>query len=124
MLDNNKGKFLVGKVSDYEKGKGWFFGNFADNDLLKSDLEEVAWQNISGKQVSPNDKHLHTSSIEINIVISGAVSADINGEHFNIDKGIFYIIWPETVIENVSANEDTQVIVVRAPSISDKQKLA
>lgn len=123
MLNKHKGKFLVGKTSDYETGKGWFFGNFADNELLKSDLVEIAYQDISDKQASPSDKHLHTSSVEINIVISGTVSADINGEHFEIHKGEFYVIWPETIIENVSANQNTQVIVIKAPSINDKQKL-
>lgn len=122
MLNKNKGKFLVGKTSDYEKGKGWFFGNFADNELLKSDLVEVAFQDISRKQPSSTDKHLHTSSVEINIVISGTVTADINGEHFDIHKGEFYVIWPETIIENVSADQNTQVIVIKAPSINDKQK--
>lgn len=123
MLLKNKGKFLVGKTSDYEKGKGWFFGNFADNKLLNSDLVEIAWQNISGKQPSTKDKHLHTSSVEINIVISGTVSADLNGEHFSIKKGEFYILWPGTIIENVSAGFETQIIVIKAPSINDKQNI-
>ncbi|MGH7203394.1 MAG: hypothetical protein ACREHC_03050 [Candidatus Levyibacteriota bacterium] len=123
MLDKNKGKSFVGKVSDYQKRKGWFFGNFADNGLIKSDLVEIAWQNISEKEASPEDKHIHTSSVEINVVISGTVNADINGKHFTIQKGEFYVIWPETVIENLSAGEDTQLIVIKAPSINDKQIL-
>lgn len=120
VVNKNKGKFLIGKTSDYEKGKGWFFGNFADNELLKSDLLEVASKNISNTHPSPADKHFHTSSVEINIVISGKISADINGKHFTIHKGEFYVIWPKTTIENVSAEEETQVIVIRSPSINDK----
>lgn len=123
MMNKNKGRFLVGKTSDYEKGKGWFFGDFADNTLLKSDLVEVALQNISRIHPSPSDKHFHTSSVEITVVISGMMSADINGEHFVIHKGEFYVIWPETTIENVAAEEETQVIVIRAPSINDKQHI-
>ena len=56
---DNKGKFITGKVKDFAKRKGWFFGNFADNELLKSDMVEVAWQKISNKKSSPEDKHFH-----------------------------------------------------------------
>ena len=60
------------------KKSGWFFGHFTDKDLLKSDLVEVSWQKISNKKAVPEDKQLHTSSVEINIVISGEVSLTIN----------------------------------------------
>ena len=83
---NNKGKFITGKIDDYAKRRGWFFGNFADNELLKSDMVEVAWQKISNKKSSPEDKHFHTSSVEINIVISGEASLTINGQDFTFHK--------------------------------------
>ena len=86
MLDRNKGKYIVGKISDYAKREGWFFGHFADNELSKSNVGEVAWQKISGKQAVPEDKHLHTSSVEINIVINGEVSLTFNGKDFTFHK--------------------------------------
>jgi hypothetical protein len=66
---NNEGKFKVGKVSDFSKTKGWFFGHFVDDGLLHSDDVEIAWQKISDKKASPGDKHFHKHSVEINIVI-------------------------------------------------------
>ena len=61
------------KVSDFAKTKGWFFGHFADDPLLQSDDVEVAWQDTANKKISPQDKHLHTKSVEINIVVSGKI---------------------------------------------------
>lgn len=119
----NKGKYIVGKVDDYAGHKGWFFGHFADNELLKSDLVEVSWQKISNKKAAPNDKHLHTASVEINIVVSGKVSLVISGKDYTFQKGDFWIIWPETIVENVKAGENTELIVLRAPSINDKKIL-
>ena len=69
----NKKKFSIGKVKDYSQQKGWFFGYFMTEQALKSNLVEVAWQDISNKQPSPEDKHFHKQTIEINIVISGEV---------------------------------------------------
>ena len=121
MLDKNKGKYIVGKVNDYAKRKGWFFGQFADNELLKSDLVEVSWQKISGKQAAPEDKHFHTSSVEINIVISGEISLAINGKDFTFHKEEFWVIWPEIMVENVRAGDNAELVVLRAPGVNDKQ---
>lgn len=120
---NNKGKYKVGKVADFEKGKGWFFGQFADDALLQSDSVEVAWQKIPNKTASPEDKHLHKSSVEINIIISGEVRITINGEKQVLHKGEFYVIWPETIVADVETSEDTELIVVRSPSVNDKVML-
>lgn len=87
---------------------------------MQSDDVEVAWQKISGKKAVPEDKHYHTSSVEINIIISGEVRVSINGEKCVLHKGEFYIIWPETIVEEVEAAENTELIVVRAPSVNDK----
>jgi quercetin dioxygenase-like cupin family protein len=119
---NNKGEYVVGKIEDFVKRKGWFFGNFADNRLLKSDLVEAAWQNISNKKYSPNDKHFHTSSVEINIVVNGEVSLTINGKDLTFHKGDFYVIWPKTVVENVRTGDNTELIVIRSPSVNDKKR--
>ncbi len=116
----NKGKYKVGNVSDFSQNKGWFFGHFAQDSLLHSDLVEIAWQHISNKTALSEDKHLHKSSVEINIVISGEVRVSINGEKQTLHKGEFYVIWPETIIENLETLKDTEIIVVRAPSVKDK----
>jgi len=122
-MEDHKGKFKVGKVDDFAKTKGWFFGHFAQEPLLQSDDVEVAWQDTSNKKVSPRDKHLHTKSVEINIVVSGKIDLTINGEQFSLQKGDFYVIWPETIVANVETSEDTTIIVVRSPSVNDKVNL-
>jgi len=116
----NKGKYKVGKVADFAKEKGWFFGQFATDELLKTDLVEVGWQKVANKNASPEDKHLHTSSVEINIVIAGDVTVTINGEKHELHKGDFYVIWPETILESFATSKDTEIIVIRAPSVNDK----
>lgn len=120
MLNTNKGRYITGRMSEYAKRKGWFFGHFADNDLLKSNLAEVSWQKISGKQAVPEDKHFHTSSVEINIVINGEVSLTIDGKDLTFHKEDFWVIWPETIVEKVRASDNTELIVIRAPSVNDK----
>lgn len=119
-MDKQKKKYKVGKVSDFAKSKGWFFGHFADDPLLQSDAVEVAWQNISNKQTSPKDKHLHTKSVEINIVLAGEINLVINGEKFSLHKGEFYIVWPETIVEEIETIAETEILVVRSPSVNDK----
>lgn len=116
----NKGKYKIGHVSDFAKTKGWFFGHFADDPLLQSDDVEIAWQKISRKNASVDDKHLHEKSVEINIVVSGEVKVSINGEKYILHKGDCYIIWPETVVEDVETGENTEIIIVRSPSVNDK----
>lgn len=123
MNTNNSGKYIVGTVDQYAKRKGWFFGHFADNPLLQSDNVEVAWQTISGKRSSSGDKHLHSSSVEINIVIHGKVSLTLNGKEFTFSKKDFWIVWPQITVDRVRAGVDTEVLVIRSPSVYDKKVL-
>ncbi len=118
--EDNKGRYVVGKVADFAKRKGWFFGHFADDDLLRSDLVEVAWQDISGKEASADDRHYHTDSVEINIVLSGKMRFTLNNEFVEVSAGGFYVVWPETVIANLEADDNTELIVISAPSVNDK----
>ena len=120
---SKKGKFFIGKVKDFSKRKGWFFGQFMEEGLLKSDLVEVAWQNISNKKPNPQDKHFHKKTTEINIVISGWVKITLNGKQHKVEKGEFYILYPYTVIEAVEAGNDTELIVISAPSAADDKFL-
>lgn len=81
---------------------------------------EIAWQNISNKKPSPQDKHFHKESVEINIIISGKVTLIIDRKKYTLNKGEFYVIWPETLVENITASDNTELIVIRAPSVNDK----
>jgi len=117
MTRSHQNQYIVGKVRDFAKRKGWFFGHFMDEELLKSHLVEVAWQNISSKKPDPIDEHFHKRSVEVNIVISGWVKITLSGKRFKVKKGDFYIIYPQTVIEDVEAGEKTELIIISAPSI-------
>lgn len=122
-MENHKNKYFIGKISKYSRNKGWFFGHFMDKDLLKSNLVEIAFQDISNQKPKTEDKHFHKLSVEINIVLSGTVKLKINGERKTVSKGEFYIIYPFTTIEAVEAVGNTQLIIVRAPSLKgDKYK--
>lgn len=120
-LDDNRRRAFVGTVADYEKNKGWFFGSFVDNPLLRSNLVEVAWQKLPGIAPSADQEHFHKATVEIDIVIKGSITLDIDGVRHTLDAGQCYVIWPESVVSNITTTENTELIVVRAPSIpSDK----
>lgn len=114
---HNFKRYFFGKVSDYQKTKGWFFGHFMDEDLLKSDLIEVAWQHISNIEIS--DIHFHTQSVEINIVLSGWVELTINGEKVKANKGEFWVVYPYTRVGKMKTGAETELIVIKAPSVRD-----
>lgn len=114
----NDKKYFVGKVADYTHKKGWFFGHFMEEPLLRSDLVEVAYQDVSDKKVDPKDWHYHKKSLEINIVISGKATFKINGNLVTVGEGGFYVIYPFSVVEDFSTSKNTKIIVVRAPSVS------
>lgn len=110
-------KYFIGKVGDYAHKKGWFFGHFMEEPLLRSDFVEVAYQDVSDKKVDPKDWHYHKKSLEINIVISGQAKFKINGESVTVGGGEFYVVYPYTTIEEFSTSPDTKIIVVRIPSV-------
>jgi quercetin dioxygenase-like cupin family protein len=118
-MKSKTGQYFVGKISDFAKTKGWFFGSFMDSELLQSEAVEIAWQQISNTAPNPNQKHLHRKSVEINILIRGTMKITINGESQVLEKGDFYVVWPETVVEDIATGPDTELIVVRAPSLPE-----
>ncbi len=121
-MNKNKGKYIVGSVDDIARGKGWFFGHFMENELLTSDLVDVSWQHYPAPK-PPDPSHYHRDSVEINIVIKGSITCSINGNHIVAHAGDFYILWPETVMANFVTAPETDVIVIRAPSIENGGKV-
>ncbi|WP_040741939.1 cupin domain-containing protein [Nocardia tenerifensis] len=108
-------------MDDFRQRKGWFFGAFVDEPLLNSDLVEVAWQQLPDVRPSRDQVHYHEKSVEINILIKGGMRITIDGAQHDLREGQFYVIWPQSVVSDISTGPDTELIVVRAPSIpSDK----
>jgi hypothetical protein len=126
-MDTNGGKFFTGHIKDYARGKGWFFGHFMDEKLLQSDLVDVSWQHYftSPKPFGEGGPaaHYHKGTVEINVVIAGGVTGKIEGKKFRVIKGQFYVLWPETTLSDFNTDPDTEVIVIRAPSIKDGGKV-
>jgi mannose-6-phosphate isomerase-like protein (cupin superfamily) len=118
---DNEGACFIGSTSDSAKERGWFFGSFMDEPLLRSDQVEVAWQHIPNVVPQAKERHFHTESVEINIVVSGRIHVAINGTEYDLGTGEFYVIWPFTTVEMLSTDAEAAVIVVRAPSLYDKQ---
>ncbi len=120
-MDAKRGRSVVGTVSSYARERGWFFGHFMDEPLLQSELVEVAWQTLPNVTPSPNQRHEHRRTVEINVILSGSVHLTIDDMKHNLGKGDFYIVWPESVVSDIETDDDAEVLVVRAPSvINDK----
>jgi len=116
----NEGAYFIGSTSDSAKERGWFFGSFIDEPLLRSSQVEVAWQHIPNVVPQTKERHFHTESVEINIVVSGRVRLPIDGTEYSLGAGEFYVIWPLTTVEMLSTDAEAAVIVVRSPSVNDK----
>lgn len=115
-LTGNSGRHFVGSVSRDARDRGWFFGHFMDEELLGSDLVEVAWQTLPSMRPSRDQAHFHTSSVEMNVVVGGTIEMWIDDVPHVVSRGDFYVIWPGSVIRDITSSEDAEVIVVRAPS--------
>lgn len=123
-MEGKHGKSLVGTVNDFRRRKGWFFGAFVDDDpLMNSDLVEVAWQQLSNVAPRPEDAHYHEKTVEINIVLKGDIHLTIDGTRYDLEAGQFYVIWPYSVVSDVSTGADTELIIIRAPSIPEDKVL-
>ena len=77
-MESKRRHSFVGAVESYAEDRGWFFGHFMDEPLLRSDLVEVAWQRVPNKTPGPEQRHLHRRSVEINVVLRGTMSIKIN----------------------------------------------
>ncbi len=91
-MERNQNKSYVGRAADHRQKKGWFFGAFMDNELLKSDAVEVAWQQIGDTHPSSDQRHYHERSVEINVLVRGRMQLKIDDKPYDIEAGGFYVI--------------------------------
>jgi mannose-6-phosphate isomerase-like protein (cupin superfamily) len=115
---DNEGGYFIGTANAVAKARGWFFGSFMDEPLLRSNLVEVAWQPIPNVVPHAKENHFHRESVEINVVVSGSLTVAINGTEYRLSRGEFYVVWPLTTVEVLSSDAEAELIVVRAPSIT------
>ncbi|HUK98906.1 MAG TPA: cupin domain-containing protein [Gaiellaceae bacterium] len=116
-MDDKRRQAFIGKVDAQSQERGWFFGHFMDEPLLRSDLVEVTWQRLPERVPADDQRHLHRQTVEINVVIAGTIELRINDVAHTFRRGDFFVIWPEAVVSDVRSDADAEMIVIRAPSV-------
>ena len=53
------------------------------------------------------------------IVASGSYKVRVNGEDLELIKSDFIVVYPETHLKSISAEEGTELIVIKAPSLEN-----
>lgn len=115
----NKNKFVKGNINDFADIKGYFIGRFLGQrgfPELETDEVEIAWKTLP-TEFGIEKEHFHKKGVEVNIVISGGYKVLVNGGEVEIRKGEFLVVYPETKLKNLSAEANTQLIVVKSPSV-------
>lgn len=119
MFFKNKNKFVKGNLKDFGDTSGYFVGRFM-GDRGRSDLEtdevEIAFK-ILPENFGDEKPHYHKGGVEINIVINGSYKVLINGEEVTLNEKDFLVVYPESKLKNLSAKKNTELIVVKAPSL-------
>jgi dTDP-4-dehydrorhamnose 3,5-epimerase-like enzyme len=118
-LDDKRGRAFAGSAADAAKDRGWFFGTFMDEPLLQSGLVEVALQQVPNLTPSPDQRHLHRRTVELNLVVHGTVSLKINDVQYDLRDGDSYVDWPESIVSDIATDGQATVLAVRAPSIPE-----
>jgi hypothetical protein len=116
-VEDKRGQAFVGNVDTHARERGWFFGHFMDDPLLRSDLVEVTWQRLGERTPADVERHLHRQTVEVNVVIAGAIELKINDVPHTFRRGDFFVIWPEAVVSDVRSDADAEMVVIRAPSL-------
>ncbi len=116
--------FVIDNVSDYEDSRGYFIGQFMakyGRDDLVTDQVEISWKKLdSSFKESP---HYHKIGIDINIIVSGHVTAKIDGKTYDLYPRDFLVVYPPTILEDYIVHEDTELIVIKAPSVEGDKYL-
>lgn len=94
---------------------GWFYGNFEPTTHPSEDTEVGL---LTFKAGEVGDRHYHTKSKEINLVVSGKVW--MNG--VVLDAGAIFEFDPFEV-SNVEFLEDTVLVVIKTPAHANDKVL-
>ncbi len=117
-MDKNKlknGKIFNGKMSDFEKTRGWFVGSFfEEGHPCKTDDVEIQYTKHEKGHICK--KHYHQKKVEINIIIKGKANYWINDKPILIMSGEFIFIDINNVVMGEFL-EDCELISIHSPSI-------
>ncbi len=94
--------------------KGWFVGNFPES-ILQTTTCELAYKTY--KAGDCESKHFHAIANEVTLIITGKCTFFLSdGKSIELVKGQIILIEPnETVM--FLANEDTETVVLKIPSV-------
>lgn len=119
MKKTNKNKFFKGKLDDFQKFSGYFIGQFMGEKgfpILETDEVEIAYKKLPEK-FEGDKPHFHKKGVEISIIIKGKFKAQVNKKIVEISEKEFLVVYPRTTLKKISAQKDTELIVVKAPSV-------
>ena len=50
-------------------------------------------------------------------MVCGSIRLKINDMQHELRKGDFFVVWPESVLSEIVRDADTEILVIRAPSV-------
>jgi quercetin dioxygenase-like cupin family protein len=68
---------------------------------------------------SADQRHLHRHTVEVNVVLSGSIRLKIDEVEHNLRKGDFSVVWPESVVSEITTDAETEMLVGSGPSVAD-----
>lgn len=95
---------------------GWFIGNFEPS-VVKTQAVEIGFQHH--KKGSPVVLHYQRICTEYNLITKGKLIA--NGKSYN--DGDIFVFAPYVICE-VEFLEDTDIVVVKMPSVGPEDKIS
>jgi len=104
---------MASNINDFFRG--WFIGNF-EPALLRTDQFEIAYQ--QNKKDDKVERHYQRIATEYNLITKGSLIA--NGVTYH--TGDLFVFEPYVVAE-VEFLEDTDVVVVKTPSVGPEDKV-
>ena len=113
------GKVFAGKMTDFEKTRGWFVGSFfEEGNNCKTEKIEVL--HVNHKQGDHCKKHYHQEKIELNIILEGEANYLVNDKLYVLKKGDFIFVDVNNTVE-AKFEKDCEMLSIHSPSIpSDK----
>ncbi len=100
-------------ISNLEKFKNWFIGDFENSFLRTKDFEVAVFKIKKGEK---SDGHAHAHIVEINLIVSGEAVIVIDGIKHKLKEGDIFT-FPPKVRTFVTYTKDTTLVCVKSPSI-------
>jgi len=120
------GEITSGNVKDITGNRGWFIGNFIEDEKFNSDEFEVKWASCR-KGWTKGSVEASMNAKTMCILISGKFLFKFPEENKKriIDKEGDFVFWSPGTWYESEALEDSVLLVIRWPSIpGDKKKMA